>query len=103
VPLPLDKEKTDKESSQEIKEASQYNQAIISCPLKYLINNDLKQPVIIIPGFRRGNVRKKCIFGDGSILPKIPSTGQMVPQVCIISHNRPGNKIVDQDYKKNED
>ena len=98
-----DKEKTDNKGSQEIKEASQDYQAIISCPLKYLINNDLKQPVVAIPRFRRRNIRKKCIFGNGPILPKISSPGQMVPQVCIVSHNRPGNKVVDQDYKKNED
>jgi hypothetical protein len=71
--------------------------------LKYLINNDLKQPVVVIPGFRRRNVRKKCIFGNSAILPEISPPRQVVPQIGIIPNDGPGNKIVDQDYKKNED
>jgi hypothetical protein len=98
----LDKEKTDNKGGQEIEQASQDNEAIISRPLKNLINYDLKQPVVIIPGFGRCNVREECILGDGSILPEISSTGQMIPQVGIIPNDGPGNKIVDQDYKKYE-
>jgi hypothetical protein len=101
--MPLDKEKTYNKGSQEIKEAPQDYQAIISCPLKYLINNDLKQPVVVIPGFRRRNIREKRVSCDGAVFPKISSSGKMIPQIRIITNDGPGNEIVDQDYKKNED
>jgi len=100
--VPPDKEKTDNKGGQEIEQASQDNEAIISRPLKNLINDDLKQPVVIIPGFRRCNVREEGILGDSSMLPEISSTGQMIPQVGIVANDRPSNEIAYQDYKKYE-
>ena len=98
--MPIDKEKTDKKGGQEIEEASQDDEAIIPRKLEDLVNDDLKQPVIVIPGFGRRNVGEEGISGDGSILPEIPPAGEVVPQVGIVSHHRPGDEIADQDDEK---
>jgi hypothetical protein len=42
VLVPADKEKTDKTGGQGIKQTAQDDQTIISCPLKYFVNNNLK-------------------------------------------------------------
>ena len=99
----VDEEKTDKEDRQAIEEASQDNEAIIACPLKYLVNNGLKQPVIVVPGLGRRNVGKEGVLGDGAVLPEIPAAGEVIPQIGIVSHNGPRDEVAGQNQKKQGD
>jgi hypothetical protein len=71
--ITTDKEERDEERGQQIEEAPEGNEAMISCPLKNLVNDDLKQPVVIVPGPGRGYEGKESIAGDGSVLPKTSS------------------------------
>jgi hypothetical protein len=68
--------------------------------LKYLINDNLKQPIIVIPVLLRLDVRKECIPEDCSILPEISTTGEVIPQVGIGHHDGPGNEVPDNDQEK---
>jgi len=98
--VPMDKEKTDEEDGQEIEEASQDDEAVIPRKLEDLVNDGLKEPVIVIPGFGRRNVREEGISGDGSILPEMPPAGEVIPQVGIVSHHGPGDEIADKNEEK---
>jgi hypothetical protein len=101
--MPIGEEKAEKEGGQEKEEAPLDDEAIISCKLEDLVSNDLKQPVIVIPGFGRRNVREERISREGTILPEISPTGEVIPQVGIVSHHRPGDEIADQDEEKKSD
>ena len=85
-----DKGKTDKQSSQKKEEAPQDDQAVIIRPLKYLVNNNLEKPVVIVPRFGWGNVGKESVSGDCPVLPEIPSSGEVIPHIGIGHLDGPG-------------
>jgi len=84
-----DKGKTDKKCSQEVENAPQRDQSVISRPLKYLVNDGLKKPVVVVPGLRGCDITEKGVMGDGAILPEIPATGKVIPQVGVGHDDRP--------------
>jgi len=103
VLVSADEEKTDEQGVQEIQEAAQGDQAVIIRPLKDLVNDGLKQPVVIVPGLGWSDVGKESVMGDGSVLPEIPPAGEVIPKVGVDHHDGPSDKIADQDQEEKED
>ena len=101
--MPADKVKTYEHCGQEIEEAAQDNQAVIISPLKDLVNDGLEQPVVIIPRLGRGNIGKESVPDDRPALPEMPPAGEMIPQIGISHHDRPCDKIADQEYEEQGD
>ena len=100
VLVPADKGKTDEQGGQEIEEAPQGDQAVIIRPLKYLVNDGLEQPVVIIPGLGRRDVGKEGVTGDRPVVPKIPPAGEVIPEVGVGHHDGPGDEIANQEQKE---
>ena len=103
VLVPADKGKTDEQGGQKIEEAPQGDQAVIPRPLKELVNEGLKQPVVIVPGLGRGDVGEEGVMGDRPVLPEIPPAGEVIPQVGVVHHDRPSDEVADQDQEKQGD
>ena len=72
VLVPADKGKTDEQGDQKIEEAPQDDQAVIIRPLKDLVNDGLKKPVVVIPRLRGRDIAEEGIIDDGAVLPEIP-------------------------------
>ena len=70
--------------------------------MKYLINDNLKQPIIVIPVFLGLDVRKERIPEDCSILPEISATGEVIPKVGVGHRDGPGNEITGSDQEKQD-
>lgn len=100
VLVSADKGKTDEQGSQKIKGASQGDQPVIIRPFKYLVNDGLKQPVVIVPRLGWGYVGKEGIMGDRPVLPEIPPAGEVIPQVSVGHHDGPGDEIADQEQEE---
>lgn len=97
----MDQKKADEKGGQEIKNAPQGDQAMITHPLKDLVNDGLKHPVVVIPGFFRDDVGEEGIAGNDAVLPQIAASGEVVPKIGVVSHDGPGYEISDLNREKN--
>ena len=100
---PMDKKKRNAKGGQGIEKAPQGDQAVIPCRFKDLVYDGLKQPVVVVPMLGRCDVGEEGIVGNGSVLPEISATGEMIPKVCVVHHDGPGDEIADQHQKEQGD
>jgi hypothetical protein len=98
--IPAEQEKMDQENGAQIKEPSEDNETMITCELMDNVNDCLKKPIVVVPEFWGLNIRKICVMGYNAVLNEISTTGEVVPQVGIISDNGPSYQKIAQDQTK---